>query len=130
MIKDIHTQTRRKTRTHIQRHTHRRNETKRIDIHTHTDTHADAHKNTSMHISARGPSKRAALPVPCRVRFMLIVFRSFSLVLALLGRILSPSCRKMAPKWSNIDQHSAKMGQNCFPRAPKSSKNLKKPLKT
>ena len=52
------------------------------------------------------------------------------LILALFGPILPPSCRKMAPKWPNIDQHSAKMGQNCSPRAPKSSKNLEKPIKT
>ena len=52
------------------------------------------------------------------------------LILALFGPILSPSCRKMAPKWPNIDQHSAKMGQNCFPRVPKSPKNLKQCIKT
>ena len=52
------------------------------------------------------------------------------LILALLGPILWPSCSKMSPKWPNIDKHSAKMGQNSSPRAPKSSKNLEKPIKT
>ena len=33
------------------------------------------------------------------------------LILALLGAILSPSCSKMAPRWPNIAQHSAKMSQ-------------------
>ena len=54
---------------------------------------------------------------------MLIVFRSVSLVLALLGRILSPSCSKMAPRWPNIGQHSANIASKSRPRTPK---NLQK----
>ena len=48
--------------------------------------------------------------------------------MALLGHILSPSCSKMAPRWPNIAQHSAKMRQKCSPRPPKSPKNLKKTI--
>ena len=43
--------------------------------------------------------------------------------MALSGRILSPSCSKMAPRWPNIAQHSAKMIQHSL---PKTSKNLQK----
>ena len=50
---------------------------------------------------------------------------------AILVPILSPSCIKMAPRWPNIaqesakmSQHSIKMSQNCFPRPSKSLKNL------
>ena len=47
--------------------------------------------------------------------FMLIPFPSFSLVLALLGLILSPSCRKMAPRWTKIAARWPKIA----PRWPK-----------
>ena len=32
--------------------------------------------------------------------------------MALLWRVLAPSCRKMAPRWANIAQKSAKRGQD------------------
>ena len=50
--------------------------------------------------------------------------------MALSGRILSPSCSKMAPRWPNIAQHSAKMSQHSLqepptrpPKTPKCGQN-------
>ena len=78
---------------------------------------------------------------------MLRAFGVFSLVLALLGPILSPSCRKMAPRWPkmarrwrniaprwpkmaprwpNIAQHSAKMSQDSLQEHAQDPKKLKK----
>ena len=50
--------------------------------------------------------------------------------MALSGRILSPSCSKMAWRWPNIAQHSAKMSQHSLqepptrpPKTPKCGQN-------
>ena len=48
------------------------------------------------------------------------------LIFALLGLILSPSCSKMAPRWPNIAQHSAKMSQHNLQEQPRTPKNLQK----
>ena len=49
------------------------------------------------------------------------------LMLALLADILSPSCSKMAPRWPNIAQHSAKMSQHGVQEHPQ---DPRKPCKS
>ena len=104
--------------------------------------------STSMphiHTYIHARNKRTAVPMQARFPFyssqvyVRALFRAFSryvgscwhswppssLILSLLGHILSPSCSKMAPRWTNIAQHSAKLLQNCSPGPPESSKNKK-----
>ncbi len=50
------------------------------------------------------------------------------IILALSGRILSPSCSKMAPRWPNIAQHSAKMSQHSLQEQPQDPKKPSKVL--
>ena len=56
-----------------------------------------------------------APPSGAHFRHLASSWRSWALswlILALWGTILSPSCSKMAPRWPNIGQHSAKMSQH------------------
>ena len=50
------------------------------------------------------------------------------LILSLLGPFLSSSWSKMAPKWLNIAQHSAKMGQDSLQEQPQDPKKPSKVL--
>ena len=59
-------------------------------------------------------------PYGAHFRYLVSTWRSWALswlILALLGTILSPSCSKMAPRWPNITQHSAKIAQHSLQRA-------------
>ena len=66
-------------------------------------------------------------------RYLASSWRSWVLswiILALSGRILSPSCSKMAPRWPNIAQLLAKMSQHSLqepptrpPKTPKCGQN-------
>ena len=70
-----------------------------------------------------------APPYGAHFRYLVSSWRSWALswlILALLGAILSPSCSKMAPRWPNIAQHSAKMSQHSLQEHPQ---DPKKPLK-
>ena len=50
---------------------------------------------------------------------MLAAFRSFWVVLALLGRILWPSCRKMAPRWTKMAPRWPKIAPRWSKIAPR-----------
>ena len=82
-----------------------------------------------MEFGPRGPAWIAPFldpPSGAHFRHLASSWRSwplFWLILALSSHILSPSCSKMAPRWPNIAQHSAKLLQNCSPGPPESSKN-------
>ena len=67
-------------------------------------------------------------PSGAHFRHLASSWRSWALswlILALLGAILSPSCSKMAPRWPNIGQHSAKMSQHSLQEQPEDPKTFK-----
>ena len=64
-------------------------------------------------------------------RYLVSSWRSWALsclILALLRPILSPSCSKMAPRWPNITQHTAKMSQHSLQEQPQDPKKPSKVL--
>ena len=68
-------------------------------------------------------------PSDAHFRHLVSSWRSWALswlILALLGAILSPSCSKMAPRWPNIRQHSAKMSQHSLQEQPEDPKKPSK----
>ena len=68
-------------------------------------------------------------PSGAHFRYLVSSWRSWALswlILALLRPILSPSCSKMAPRWPNIAQHSAKMSQHSLQEQPQDPKKPSK----
>ena len=70
-------------------------------------------------------------PYGAHFRHLVSSWRSWALswlFLALLRPILSPSCSKMAPRWPNITQHTAKMSQHSLQEHPQDHKKPSKVL--
>ena len=71
-------------------------------------------------------------PYGAHFRYLVSSWRSWVLswllILMLSGPILSPSCSKMAPRWPNIAQHSAKMSQHSLQEQPQDPKKPSKVL--
>ena len=106
--------------------------------------HTHANARMAINLNPRSGMPMFACPVVfMRTRFPFLIFtgsvffaqvgscwRSWALcwlILSLLGPILSPSCSKMAPRWLNIAQHSAKMSQDSLQEHAQDPKKLKKP---